>query len=258
MGVGLYMKVVIPVINFIGLELVYFFYPYLIYPLSIFVVATTVAYIIKEIRKEHAQVAAIMISAVLFLTAHYLLIIFLEGIILVQGFIFLTSFGLYIFLYSVHDKYASHKVEHGGSVTYSLENIIGYFNLAIFFFISVDLFYLHLNSNQKFFLFLRFFIVGVIALTFSAFDIFSLRSRLAYFYIAILVFVMIEVFWVVSLLPISVYSQGALVTLVYYVMLGVSRHYLIFGIKEFTGKIIRRYLVISITGIILVLFTAKW
>ena len=248
------MYLLIPLLNLIGLELAYLKYPKLIYAVSPIIIFLTLFWIYRWIKIDQRHWLAIIISVFLFLVAHHLLFVFLEGKFLIHSFIFLTNFSLFIFLYTIYDKYITSRLKVG----YALENIIGYFNLAIFFFLSVDLFYLDLNTNQRFIWFLGLMILFILALSYSSLQIFNLISPQAVLYIGVILLVIIEIYWLVNLLPIATYSKGALVTLVYYVVLGLSRHYLIFGWEELSQRVVWRYLGISGMGMILVILTSRW
>ncbi|MFH1712604.1 MAG: hypothetical protein ABH896_00235, partial [Candidatus Jacksonbacteria bacterium] len=206
------MYLFIPLLNLIGLEIVYLKYPKLIYFVSIAIVFLTLFFIYRQTRKQRQYLSAIVITAVLFLLAHYLLILFLEGAFLIHSFIFLTNFALFVFLYCLFDKCNSNHLK----LNYALPNIIGYFNLAIFFFLTADVFYLDLNTNQKFLWFLGLFSLTALALSYSSLKIFNLISMRAVLYMGIVLIVLIEIFWTVNLLPVSIYSKGALVALIYF------------------------------------------
>jgi hypothetical protein len=198
-----------------------------------------------------------MISAVLFLIAHYALLLFLEGTWLLQGFIFLSSFILFVFLYSIFERsnstYLNENSLKGKEKSLAVENIIGYFNLLIFFFLSIDVFYLELNTNQKFMWVFALILCGAFFLSYSSLAIFAIpytsRTRL---YSAIFLLSLIELYWMINFLPISIYSKAALTTFAYYTILGLTKHYLIFGEKEVTRRVVRRYLFITSCGVLLV------
>jgi len=244
----------IPLLNLIGLELTFLKYPKLIYPVSIIIIIITLFWLYKWTKGDTRYRLAIIISAFLFLLAHDLLFIFLEAKFLIHSFVFLTSFALFIFLYTIYDKY----VLGGLKTDYAIENIIGYFNLAVFFFLVVDLFYLDLNTNQRFMWFLGIMVLFILALSYSSLKIFNLISGQAVLYIGVILLVLIEIFWIVNLLPIAVYGKGAIVTLVYYVVLGLTKHYLIFGWDELSRRVVVRYLSISGIGMVLVMLTSRW
>lgn len=248
------MHFLIPLLNIIGLELVFFVNPWLIFFSGGLIILLTIIFILRQMRGATRHATAIILSAVLFLAAHYGLLIFIEGRLLIQGFIMVTSFALFVFLYSLHDKYHNKQLR----LKYALQNIVGYFNLAVFYFLTVDIFYWDLQTNQKFLWFLGIFLAAALALSYSALDIFDLLSRQAFVYCAVLALILTQAFWIAKLLPISVYSQGAIVSLIYYAAFGLSRHYLLFGYDELSRKVVVRYASISVLGLVLVLISAKW
>lgn len=251
------MYYLIPLLNLIGLELI-LIYPIFIYGVSLCITALTLFFLYRYTRDIDTSRFSIIISAILFFIVHYVMLLFLEGIWLMQVFIVLTNFILYVFLYSVHKR-----TKMGDSTNYqpnyALENIIGYFNLLIFFFLTIAVFYLDLNTNQKFIWILGIFLVSAFFLSYSSLAIFKIpHSERLFLYLGILLLSLVELFWVINFLPISVYSKAALVTFVYYTVVGLSRHYLIFGEKELTYRVLRRYLVITSIGALAVFLTSRW
>lgn len=256
------MYLLIAFLNFIGLEFT-LQYPHLIYFVSVAITALTLFFIYRYSRKITVSKISIMISAVLFLIAHYALLLFLEGSLLLHGFIFLSSFILFVFLYSIFERSTfaalNRDSEKGREKSLALENIIGYFNLLIFFFLSIDIFYLELNTNQKFMWMFALIAFGAFFLSYSSLAIFAISLTFrTVLYIAVFLLALIELFWVINFLPISIYSKAALTTFVYYAILGLTKHYLIFGKTELTRRVVRRYLVITSCGVLLVFLTSRW
>jgi len=64
-----------------------------------------------------------------------------------------------------------------------------------------------------------------------------------------------EIFLTVSFLPSSIYVNGMLVTISYYMLSGLARNWLI-GIKD--KRVVKRYVVTSLSLLVLILLTAKW
>lgn len=247
------MHLVIPLLNLLGLEIAYLLYPPFLYVAGFLVIALAIFFIWKRMRHD-AHLLPVLFSAALLIITNYVLLVFLENAFIVHGFIAFTSLILFALLYSVSFRYRDSE----GAPNYALENIIGYCNLAVFYFLSVDVFYLDLQTNQQFLLFLALFIIGAALLSYSALNIFNLRSWQTLVYGSVIILTLGEIFWAAKLLPVSVYSQGAIVTLLYYVTLGISRHYLLFGWEEVTRKVVSRYLTISVLGFLLVLGTSRW
>lgn len=247
------MHFAIPILNFLGLELAYLIYPLSLYVTGPVVIALTIFFIWKS-TKGSAHFFSVAFSAGLLIITNYVLLVFLENAFVAHGFIIFTSVVLFVLLYSIYERYIS----KARSSHYALENIIGYCNLAVFYFLSVDLFYLDLQTNKPFLLFVGIFVLGAALLSYSALDIFNLRNLRALLFGSVIILALGEIFWIAKLLPVSVYSQGAIITLLYYVTFGISRHYLLFGWEEVTRKIVSRYLTISCFGFLLVLGTSRW
>lgn len=248
------MHFAIPLLNFLGLEIVYLVYPPLIYGAGFIVAGLTLFFIFRNKGEEPSHLLALIFSSVLLIVTHYTFLVFLENAFVAHGFIVFTSLILFALLYSMHERLYGEI----SAPRYALHNIIGYCNIAVFYFLSVDLFYLDLQANQKFLWFFAVFILGSALLSYSAFDIFNLINWRAAAFMSIILLGLGEIFWAAKLLPVSVYSQGAFTTLLYYVILGLARHYLLFGKEELSRKVVSRYLVISTLGLFLILATSRW
>lgn len=248
------MYLLIPLLNILGLELVFLVFPPLIYGVSIIMVLLTLFYIFDYTKENKEHRFALSVSSILFYAAHFLLLLFIEGKWMTHSFIMLISFTLFIFLYSIRDRYTQNQLK----LNYALENIIGYLNLIIFFFSTIDILYLDLNTNQKFIFFAFLLSTITVLLTYSSLSVFHTLSLKIWLYLSVITLLIMEMFWATALLPISVYSKSVLLTLVYYVVLGISRHYLVFGIKEVSKRIVLRYITISLLGAIIVLLTTRW
>ena len=74
-------------------------------------------------------------------------------------------------------------------------------------------------------------------------------------YVSVITICAFQVFLAAAFLPTSTYVNGLLVTLSYYVMTGISRNWLL-DIKDI--KVIKRYLVIAVVCVVVILLTAKW
>lgn len=260
----------IPLLNVIGLEAVRI-YPRVIYLVSVCITALTIFFIYRCGKKMRVSNFSLIVSGVLFVVVHHVMFLFLEGVWFIHGFIILTSGIFFMFLYSIYERFIFQKkgqsfIENEGTArraegtsSYALENIIGYFNLLVFFLLTSDVLYIDLNTNQKFMWLLLLFIVSSFFLSYSSFAILNIHfKKITVLYLGVLLLAVVEIFWVISFLPISVYSKGVLVTLAYYVVLGLSRHYLIFGEAELTTRVVRRYLIITSVGVVLVFLTSRW
>jgi len=138
---------------------------------------------------------------------------------------------------------------------HSLENISTYINLIIVFFSTSSFFGLIIFLDFSFWILTAIFAVLIILLNYQI--VYSSEAPLnsSWLYILAITLMMIEIFWSVSFLPTSIYANGLIVTISYYLMSGLARNWLL-GIQE--RKVVFRYLLISFISLIIILVTAKW
>lgn len=254
-----------PLINLILLEFSFKF-PTLIY-FSGFILLVLTFYSIyrwlhnqpKHIRPE-ANFWLIYSAAAIFILSFIFLLIFLENKTLIHFLIILESFALFVFLYIIYHIFKTEKIK----LNYAAQNLVGYFNLAAFFFLTADLLFLDLNTTGKFFYFFIFFAVAVFGVAVNSLKIYNFhlfsfsRDRPAILYLAVLEIIMLEFFWLLGYLPIAVYTRAGLLALFFYFILGIFKHYLVWGMGEITFKVVKRYVLISSLGVALLLATARW
>lgn len=201
--------------------------------------------------RRFPQFLNFLISPLIFLESGILAIIFLDNNLiryaLIAGLsIFLGIYLKIIFLYHFsRPKYPVH----------SLENISSYLNLISLFLISSSFFGLAIFLSLPLWLLVLSLILISGLLTYQLFFVSDITFSKSIFYILISSLILAELFWVVSFLPTSIYVNGLILTLIYYLLTGLSRNWLL-DIKE--PKVVRRYLIISSLCLVLILLTAKW
>lgn len=189
-------------------------------------------------------------SPLLLVISQLLFVIFLQGFWFKRFVVLILSVILGIFLenlYIYHYQPAKYQ-------KYSLANIANYFNLIIIFLFNASLFLLVIFLQFPFWLTIILNIFSTIILTYQIFWFSQLAFARTWPYVLGLSLISAELFWVLSFLPISVYNQALIITLVYYLTVGISRNQLL-GIDE--KKVIKRYLGIVLVCLIIILLTAK-
>jgi hypothetical protein len=137
----------------------------------------------------------------------------------------------------------------------ALENISTHLNLLTIFFTTSGLFGLIIFLNFPLWLLaLIFFIISAI-LNYQLIWISDANWSTGWPYIVVITLTITEIFLAVSFLPTSIYVSGLLVTISYYLITGLTRNWLL-GIKE--GKVVKRYLIISLILLAMIFLTAKW
>jgi hypothetical protein len=138
---------------------------------------------------------------------------------------------------------------------HSLENISTHLSLLTVFLVASSFFSLRIFLGVPLWLLIISFGFILALATYQL--IWSSDTKLvtSWPYISVITIVATEIFWAVGFLPTSVYVNGLVVTISYYLMTGLARNWLL-GIQE--GKVIKRYLLISTITLIIILATAKW
>lgn len=192
-----------------------------------------------------------IITPLLLLASGVLFLSFLEGKFLKQvfllGLVILNwSFLEVIFLlYHFRAKYQAH----------SLENISSHLNLVVIFLTASSFFSLMIFLAFPPWLLVLAFAIFSGLLTDQLIWANGLSLTAGWPYVIVIVLAATEIFWTVSFLPTSVYVNGLIVTIAYYLMTGISRNWLL-GIKQ--AQVIKRYALISIICLTIILVTAKW
>jgi hypothetical protein len=191
------------------------------------------------------------ITPLLFIAGGLLFISFLEGrylrqFLLIGLIVLLWAYLEILFLrFNYRPKYEP----------YSLENVTSHLNLITIYLVACGFYSLILFLGINFWLLLLIFVLISMLMAYQLAWASGITGRSGWPYIAVITLICAEVFWVVNYLPTSIYVNGLLVTLNYYLMSGLSRNWLL----EIKGrKVILRYLILSGLVLALILFTAKW
>jgi len=192
-----------------------------------------------------------LITPLLFMGSAVAFYIFLEGPIFRRLFVLGVAVLLFAYLEIIFLRFHYRpKYE-----PYSLENITVHLDLLAIFFAASSFFSLMLFLNTNFWLLALLFVgIGFLAagqLIWAS----GLTLAVGWPPAAILVLLTGEVFYVVSFLPTSVYVNGLIVALAYYFFSGLIRNWLL-DIRE--SLVIKRYLIVSLVCLIIILLTAKW
>ncbi|MCL5794879.1 MAG: hypothetical protein M1338_00765 [Patescibacteria group bacterium] len=204
-----------------------------------------------DIEMKKAKFWNFLITPILFLIAGWIFFIFLDGVSLQRGSaIFLAGF-LWLFMetiffyFHLRPKYQAH----------ALENISNYLNLATVFLFYSGLFNLSIFLTFKFWWLILSGIIFSLLLLHELFWVSEISFQSSRVYIVIITLLIAELFWTVSFLPTSVYVNGMIMAILFYLLGGLARNWLL-EIRE--SKVLRRYLFNSLFVFIIILLTAKW
>ncbi len=192
-----------------------------------------------------------LIGPLIFINVGWLFLIFLESFWTQQFLVVILTALIWIFFETVfvyfyfRPKYQAH----------ALENISSYLNLISIFLLFCSLFDLSIFLNYPAWLLSLIAFVVLALATYQIIWVSEISVLSNRRYIAIICLLSLEVFWAVRFLPTSVYVNSSIITIIYYLVSGVSRNWLS-NIRE--PKVLRRYLIISLFSLIIILSTAKW
>lgn len=193
----------------------------------------------------------LVITPVLFLAGGLIFLSFLEGRFFKQFFLVVFAVLIWAFLEVVFLKFHLRAKYQ----THSLENISTHLNLITIFLIASGFFSLIVFLGISTSLLIIIFAIVNTLLVYQLIKLSDVSLVVGWPYILATVVVITEIFWAVSFLPTSVYVNGLIVTIIYYLITGLTRNWLL-GVRE--GKVVKRYLLISVISLVIVLLSAKW
>lgn len=244
--------IILPILFFIGFELI-FQAPERFWNIIIPLYVILLISIFLIFYKKYSIKSGLnfLVTPVLLFTGTILFLAFLENLLLKHLILLILSFILGSLLHNIFvfinqtQKYQA----------YSLENLIDYTTLIIAF-----LFF------SSFYVLLTFLNIPVWKLCLLVFALSILMyhqllwvnkisMRRGWIYIFISTLIISEMFWTLSFLPTSYFINALVLTLIYYVIVGIGKLHLL---DHLEFKTARKYIVIAIIGLVLTLSTAKW
>lgn len=192
-----------------------------------------------------------LIPSFFFVSGSFLFISILEGHFFKHFVAFALAFFLAIYLENVYVYWHEPKK----FLSYSTINISGYFNIVILFIFcsSIYWFIIFLGWPLSIGAILIFFLAYFLTYQMLTFHEFRMKERIHYLYIVPLI--VTEIFLAVGFLPTSVYMNAALVTVSYYLLIGITKNHLL---NMLHAKVIRRYLGIFILCLAILFVSAKY
>ncbi len=137
----------------------------------------------------------------------------------------------------------------------SLENISSYGNLLTFFFISSVVY------DLQSFLDMPVWPLAVIIAVAAALIIYQtvwangIEKKITIIYVLIGSLILVELAWAISFLPLDFNATGLILTICYYMLIGLVRHHLLDNLKK---NIVKLYLALGFGSILLILLTTRW
>jgi len=245
----------LPLMVFAMLEYLFFFYalrPTIVYwfiAFSAIIIFFGVMAIIGE--KNPRNFFLFFATPIFLVLGQFIFVLFLEGKLLRHIVAVVPTIMLGIFLENTYvhfqkkEKYEPH----------SMGNILSFLSLIILYLFAASHFgfIVHLNLSLWIATFIIIFVTFVITEQVMYFHGISFQK--SWPYLVIVSLVEGEFFWVINFLPSSLYVNAFIITIVYYMMIGVSRNHLLGMLNR---SVFLRYFFISIVSLSVALITAKW
>lgn len=252
MKINRFLPLLIPLLSF-GFLQFFFFWPRMIYVILVLALIlflfTTRQFIKASLVKDKWW--DLMILPSLFLISIAFFCTMLTNKIVIQLLFFVNLIFLYLYFTAVYNQLF--KKEQGKS--YTIPNLASYGNFLAFYFISSSLFGLQIFLNFPVWILMIILLLVTGLIVRQVFWANKINQQIGLFYLLIITIVLIEVAWTLSFWPLSYYILGLVMSIFYYIIIGIIRFYLL---HKLDGKIIKLYLIYGFLGVIVVLLTARW
>jgi len=191
------------------------------------------------------------LSPLFFVVAIFGFLVILESTWWQQVLVWLSAVVILATLQNLFDRFyrgASYSAR-------SFEIISNNINTLSIFVLTTVLYSLIVFLNWAVYVVAILLLACCILLFYQSMWIAGLKLGQSWLFILIDSLVMIELFWVLNFLPNTFYIKALVLTVVYYSVINLSRNWLL---KILQPEMIKRYLIVSLSILVLVLATAQW
>ena len=164
--------------------------------------------------------------------------------ILNAGFAYLYFRTVYRFLIDIKEYQAD-----------GLENISSYGNFLSFYFIASAIYGLQVFLNINIWILMIALLLAILVIIYQVFWANRIDVNARFFYMLIIGLILVEMAWAASFMTLSFYILGLVLAVCYYMIIGLTRFYLL---NTLSRSIIKSYLIFGFSSILLVLLTSNW
>ncbi len=137
----------------------------------------------------------------------------------------------------------------------SMENISAYGNFLAFYFIASSIYGLQVFLGIEIWKLILALMIMLAMAVIQVFWINQIQFSRGFLFLLIIELIITELSWSISFLTLNYYILGLILAVCYYIIIGLTRFYLL---GTLTRQTVRAYLVFGFSSIILVLLTANW
>ena len=246
------LPIIIPLFILCNSE-VFFYFPKMIYVIAVLntlIYFFVIRQFIRASKRKESWVN-FLILPVLFLIGSMFFSSMVSNKWLVQllfvinaGFAYLYFRTVYCFLIDVKKYHADR-----------LENISSYGNFLGFYFIASAIYGLQTFLNINTWILMIVLLLAILIIIYQVFWANRIDVNARLFYMLIISLVLVEMAWAASFMTLSFYILGLVLAVCYYMIIGLTRFYLL---NTLTRSIIKSYLIFGFSSILLVLLTSNW
>lgn len=244
------LTLLVPVLTTALLELFYF-YPRMLHAV-IFLLLSLFVFVAWVFGKE-SNIKKPLVYAVLptCFTGSLLAFTVLINIQYVQMFFVANVFFVFLYFRAVYfsifeqEKYRSS----------SLENFSSFGNFIAFYFVASAIYGFQTFLDTKIWFLMLVLAVFVAVIVSQVMYTNKIDSAKWMLFVPVICLVLIELAWSFSFLTLSYYILGLVLAIDYYVLIGLTRFYLL---AKLDARIIKLYISFGLLSVLVVLFTARW
>jgi len=137
----------------------------------------------------------------------------------------------------------------------TLENLSSYGNFLAFYFIASTIYGLQVFVNFDVWLLVLILVFFTALIVYQVLWVNKIERKRSILFILLACLILAEIAWAASFLTLSFYILGLLTAICYYILIGLTRFYLL---NKLDAKVIKYYLIFGFGSLLIVMLTAKW
>ncbi len=169
----------------------------------------------------------------------------------IQLFLLTILFVLYVYFKTVY-YYLFDKTYYKKGY---LQNLSSYANFLTVYFLSSFMYGIQILVSVPIYDLILFFILAVFLLVYQVFWANEISFRSSAHFILLITLLLSELAWAVSFLTLNYFVLGLILAISYYVIIGLSRFYLLDILNK---KLVKMYLSFGLVSVLAVILTARW
>lgn len=247
-----FLTLIVPVLSFILLE-IYFFYPksvFVILVLLFSVIFFIARQFIRASEKKDGIINVISLPT-LFVFGSVFVSFFIVNKLIVHLLFLVDLIFLYYYFKMLYYYFLGFNLYQ----KVNMEYLSTYGNFVAFYFMAVSFFGLQLFLDIAVWKLIIFLATVVFLIVFQTSWAGEIDKKTSFFYGLLLSLIMLELAWGISFLTLSYYILGLILTISFYVLIGLIRFYLFGNLNK---EKVKMYLIFGLISVSIALLTARW